>query len=44
MAGEKNRGAPKKQTKKPSAAAKEKAAKKLAARSPAPQPATGGQP
>jgi hypothetical protein len=32
MAGEKTRGAPKKQQKKPSAAAKAKAAKKLAAR------------
>lgn len=32
MAGEKSRGAPKRQQKKPSAAAKAKAAKKLAAR------------
>jgi hypothetical protein len=41
MASEKHRGAPKKQVKKPSAAAKAKQAKKLAARAPtgaAPQP------
>jgi hypothetical protein len=40
MASEKHRGAPKKQVKKQSAAAKAKQAKKLAARSgtPAPQP------
>jgi len=39
MANEKHRGAPKKQGKKPSAAAKAKQAKKLAARAPStPQP------
>ena len=39
MASEKHRGAPKKQVKKPSAKAKDKAAKKLATHlGPAPQP------
>jgi hypothetical protein len=38
MAGEKHRGAPKKQVKKPSAAAKAKQAKKLAARAGTPAP------
>lgn len=43
MAGEKHRGAPKKQGKKPSAAAKAKQAKKLAARSGAtPAPSSEG--
>ncbi len=39
MASEKHRGAPKKQVKKPSAAAKAKQAKKLAGRAGTPQPA-----
>ena len=44
MSGEKHRGAPKKQVKKPSAAAKAKQAKKLAARTgatPTPQETQG---
>ncbi len=41
MAGEKHRGAPKKQMKKPSAKSKDKAAKKLTSQlNPTPQPRT----
>jgi len=43
MAGEKHRGAPKKQVKKQSAASKAKQAKKLAARAGTPAPAPQAQ-